>query len=278
MTVDDPEQPSKSYQDRISEAVKDGSGCTETWEELSSNRRGFLKAGAGTLAVATLGAGNAFAESAAASTPSAMQSDTEYQELQHRQAKEIQESFTNRPEFHTLTSKARQRGFQINTDKSVIGELTSEGGEDRILMSTPLDSENAQQAYITMGANASGALVIATLEYKPSDEKLTTIDALNGGSSRTVALPDPQSDTVNVDQDGMQAASTIGCNGCKGAVALICEIHCGVSTAFVCGVLTGAGYIAGGLCFSFTQYACATIAILGCGVNYGRICRDMGHC
>jgi halocin C8-like bacteriocin domain-containing protein len=274
------DHPEPTYQDELSDAVDDGGGCAETWEATSTNRRKFLKAGAGTLALATLGAGNAFAEATSTSSIAA-QDDTQYQELNQQEAKNIQQSFTRRPEFHALTSKAEELGFRVDPDKSVIGKATSKDSNDRILMSTPLAGDNADQAYITMGATTSGSLVIATLEYMPSDTKLTTIDALDGLDSQTRKIPDPRtSDTIDLSQGSITTSSAVTCTGCQAAVGLICQIGCHVGTAFLCGVLTGAGYIAGAACFVFTRYACATIAIFGCGglADYQKICEEMGAC
>ena len=209
-----------------------------------------------------------------------------YREIPSRRARRQIRWFTRRPEFHRLAAETRSRGFDADLDDALVGHVRGEG-VDRTLMSVPLSGTDKADAHLTLAVSESGEIEIATLEFAESERlptDLTKIDVLDGMETHREHVPDPRATggfrPADVSKDAVTIQADIGCTGCTTAVGLICQIGCHAGTAFICGVLTGAGYIAGAACFAFARYACALISIYGCGgqFDYNQICSDMGYC
>ncbi|WP_126663589.1 halocin C8-like domain-containing protein [Haloterrigena salifodinae] len=124
---------------------------------------------------------------------------------------------------------------------------------------------------------------IAELKYinDPNEnipKEATKINAIEGGEVSTYGgIPPASTDTIAVQSDAVTAQQfDLGCWGCKKCFELICQIGWGAGTAFICGVLSGSGYIAGGTCFTFTQIACKITAGKGCAgqYDYEELCAD----
>ncbi|WP_323190813.1 halocin C8-like domain-containing protein [Halostella sp. PRR32] len=268
----------------------DAGGCGETWDAMSrirdrsdgQGRRKFLRMGAATVSLVTLGASSVSADEF---TDEDEVDTSVYDELTDAEARRAFARLSRTSEFHALAREVRERGHELDREGILVGRVDSEEQVD--LASVPIKGADADEAYLTIGRSLdTGTVTVASLEYveKPDadaadaqsvddlDGTITaeTVDALDGmsTSTHTADFSGSASETNAVTADDWD----IGCWGCKKAVEQICRIGCGASTAFICGVLSGMNIIAGGGCFTFTQAACYVISKLGCGVDYEAIC------
>lgn len=267
--------------EEINDAVDDGSGCAETWETLSGlrngdgvQRRGFIKMGAASVSLAMLGTTPALA-----STPD---EEPSYDELNGTAARRVLAKFQQADEFKQLRKRAHERGGELKLDSTLVGRVENEKTLE--IVSVPIETAESDRGYLTMGRIVeAGQISIAELEYiNDTNERVpkdaTKIDATEGYEVSTYGgTPLESVDAISVQSDEITTQDfDLGCWGCKKCFELICQIGCGASTAFICGVLSGAGYIAGGACFAFTQIACRIIADKGCGgqFDYEDLCSD----
>ncbi|OAQ51225.1 hypothetical protein HTG_17945 [Natrinema mahii] len=232
--------------------------------------------GTATAALTTIGIGSVSAE-----TPDG------FDKLTDSEATEVYERLQDTPEFRKLEREVRKEGNTLADHDITAGRVD---GKDRLeLVSVPIAGSSADEAYLTIGRSLDSAEVtIASLEYversieRPSAD-VQSIDDVEGTiTARVVDALDGMEETVHdvsldpsgpaAESDEISVAFDIGCAGCKTAVKQICRIGCGASTAFICGVLTGLGYITGGACFAFTQAACAAISQVGCDSPAEDIC------
>lgn len=262
----------------------DGGGCTETWaataemREDSSTRRGFMKVGAASISLAVLGAVPTAADEDSDSTP--------YNELGSQEAQHVLSEIEQTEEFNQLKARVDDNGGSLRKGNVIVGRVENDTTTE--LVSIPVDNAGSDEAYLTVGKTTGDQeVVVATLEYVTKNEDGTAerivFDAQQG-MERSVETADPDQDEFVVRPSDQLVAQDvdIGCSGCQTAIRLLCRIGCGASTAFICGVLTGAGLIVGGGCFAFTQAACRVLAAFDCAgqIDVEEVCSDprLGLC
>lgn len=276
------DQAVDEYQDELNETVDDGSGCAKMWEAMSRmrendvNRRRFLKVGAASVSIALLGSAPALATD----------DSTPYEELSDKEARSVLISFQKTKKYERLATEANDRGHRVRQDGAVVARV--KGDETYELISLPLASMEADRGYLTMRKGGDNSEIdIAELEYVYESEKRIPTKTITVDATAGMAVQSHELDSHTVSNLENKAAGNepgdittqqidITCDGCTAAIGLICQIGCGAGTAFICGVLTGLGYLVGGGCFAFTQIACGLIAIYGCGgqLDYEEICSD----
>ncbi|WP_049926653.1 halocin C8-like domain-containing protein [Halopiger goleimassiliensis] len=252
--------------------------------DASFNRRNVLRMSAATAAFTGIGVPAVSAERPAG-----------FDEVTGAEATRLYERLRETDEFERLERAVLERGGSLGDDITA-GTVT---GDERLeLVSVPITDADADEAHLTIGRSLdSQRVTIASLEYveksfdrSPADvdsvddvEGTITarvVDGLDGMEESVHEIQFDADESVFESTDAVAPAFDIGCSGCKLAVTQICQIGCGASTAFICGVLSGLGIIAGGACFTFTQAACTAIAAIGCDSPAEDICShpQLGLC
>lgn len=262
--------------ERINEATDDGTGCGGMWETMSNlresgstSRRRFLEVGAAGVSLTMLGSGTVAAED----------ETTPYTELSDTRARRVLSQVQDTTEYQRLEQLAADRGQRLSEDAALAGVV--EGTSTYQMVSVPLEGTDADRGFLTVRREVGGGVDVAELEYVFTTDRnvpyrTEVADVVGGVSEETHELTQEQVDALEGGDvrnlDDVMPQFSIKCDGCKSAIGLICQIGCGASTAFICGVLSGANIIAGGACFTFTQVACGLIATFGCGAPAEDIC------